>query len=428
MKRESIRTPYATYGIDATDARDGLPAAPQEPAARAGAAPVLSNSREQTPLKSLDPALPHTYPRRILLAVTGLSPQVATETLYALAVKKELPFVPTEIHLITTAEGAERARLSLLHEKSGWYPKLCRDYSLKDIQFDEEGLHILKNNEGELLTDIRTPIDNERAADAITEIVRKLTEDPQSALHVSIAGGRKTMGFYLGYALSLFGRPQDRLSHVLVNAPYESHPDFYYPTPESHVIYTPGPDSKPLDTQNANVTLAEIPFVRLRHGLPDELLTGRVQFSKTVVAVQRNVGPPELVIDTARCWVECGGQRIVMKPADQAFLSWFAHRAMEEKPGIFRSGVTNDEKEEYLNEYRRLRGDFSGSVEQLQEALKDGLDEDYFDQRRSRLHAALDRALGKAVARDYYVHSDRKRPTSRYSMRLSPGQIRISDR
>jgi CRISPR-associated protein (TIGR02584 family) len=41
------------------------------------------------------------------------------------------------------------------------------------------------------------------------------TADPQASLHVSIAGERKTMGFYVGYALSLFGRTQGRLSHVL---------------------------------------------------------------------------------------------------------------------------------------------------------------------------------------------------------------------
>lgn len=39
------------------------------------------------------------------------------------------------------------------------------------------------------------------------------------------------MGFALGYAMSLFGRPQDCLSHVLVSDPYERVPDFYYPTP-----------------------------------------------------------------------------------------------------------------------------------------------------------------------------------------------------
>ena len=59
---------------------------------------------------------PSAYPRRILLAVTGLSPQIVTETLYALAVAPEpgaRAFVPSEIHLVTTRSGAEKARLAL---------------------------------------------------------------------------------------------------------------------------------------------------------------------------------------------------------------------------------------------------------------------------------------------------------------------------
>ena len=38
---------------------------------------------------------PAAYGRRILVAVTGLSPQVVTETLYALAVLQQPAFVPT---------------------------------------------------------------------------------------------------------------------------------------------------------------------------------------------------------------------------------------------------------------------------------------------------------------------------------------------
>jgi CRISPR-associated protein (TIGR02584 family) len=50
------------------------------------------------------------------------------------------------------------------------------------------------------------------------------------SLHVSIAGGRKTMGFYAGYALSLYGRAQDRMSHVLVDEKFEKGINFYYPS------------------------------------------------------------------------------------------------------------------------------------------------------------------------------------------------------
>ena len=51
-------------------------------------------------------------PRRILLAVTGLIPQVITETHYALAVQRQPAFISTDIHRLTTHEGAEAAELS----------------------------------------------------------------------------------------------------------------------------------------------------------------------------------------------------------------------------------------------------------------------------------------------------------------------------
>jgi len=56
------------------------------------------------------------HPRRVLVAVTGLSPQVITETLYVLAVRRSPPWIPTEVQLITTSKGAERVRLALLSE------------------------------------------------------------------------------------------------------------------------------------------------------------------------------------------------------------------------------------------------------------------------------------------------------------------------
>ena len=140
------------------------------------------------------------YPRRILLAVTGLSPQIVTETLYGLA--HDEGWHPTEIHLITTTEGAERARLTLLSASPGWFHRLRRDYSLPEIQFDADNIHILRRQDGTPLEDIRDAADNSLAADAMAELVRVLTADPQAQVHASIAGGRKTMGFYLGYAMS----------------------------------------------------------------------------------------------------------------------------------------------------------------------------------------------------------------------------------
>lgn len=70
--------------------------------------------------------LPHQYPRRILLCVSGTSPQIITETLFALAVETEgrPAFLPTEIRVLTTSKGAEQARLSLLAEDRDMFGRL----------------------------------------------------------------------------------------------------------------------------------------------------------------------------------------------------------------------------------------------------------------------------------------------------------------
>lgn len=162
---------------------------------------------------------PIAFPRRVLLAVTGLSPQIVTETLYGLAVTRQPAFIPTEVRLITTSAGAESAERSLLGADPGWFTRLCTDHALPPIAFSLAHIQIIRDAAGQPLADIRDPADNARVADQITETIRALTADPDCALHVSIAGGRKTMGYYAGYALSLFGRAQDRLSHVLVATP-----------------------------------------------------------------------------------------------------------------------------------------------------------------------------------------------------------------
>lgn len=254
----------------------------------------------------MKPLPPTAHPRRILLAVTGLSPQIVTETLYALAVANDEPFIPTEIHLITTAEGAERARLALLSDEPGWFHRLRADYRLPDIAFDAGHIHVLHDAAGQPLADIRSPQDNQLCADFITEKVRALSSDSTAALHVSIAGGRKTMGFFLGYALSLFGRPQDRLSHVLVSEPFENSLNFFYPTPYENVITTSG--NKHADARYARVSLAEIPFVSLRHGLPTALLDGRASFNATVDAARAALGPASLEIDLGTREVRAAGR------------------------------------------------------------------------------------------------------------------------
>lgn len=369
---------------------------------------------------------PGAFPRRVLLAVTGLTPQVVTETLYALAVSRRPPFVPTEIHVLTTAEGAEHARLMLLDPDDGRFYQLCEEYGLPRLAFAPERVHVLADREQQALSDITCEDHHTAVADAITEWVRRLTADPDCALHASIAGGRKTMGFYLGYALSLFGRPQDRLSHVLVSQPFESDHQFYYPParPKRLII-----KERPVHTSEARVMLADIPFVRLRDGLPNRLLKGHANFSETVAAAQRALAEPELALDLAGRGLLASGEPVRLNPADFAFYLWFARRCIASQQPV--SWRDEGLAQQFLDVYRDAVGEMSAEYneyERAAQAVARGMDKGYFEQRRSKTNRALADALGKQLAAPYLITASGKRPHTRYGLTLKPHQIRLVER
>ncbi|MEO1766921.1 CRISPR-associated ring nuclease Csm6 [Thiobacter aerophilum] len=375
----------------------------------------------------MTPNEPHTFERRVLLAVSGLTPQVVTETLYAL-IHQPAPFVPTEVRLITTAEGAARARLALLSEDPGWFRRLCLDYALPPIAFGEAHIHTIEDASGVALADIRTPADNQHAADRITDIVRTLTADPGTALHVSIAGGRKTMGYYLGYALSLFGRPQDRLSHVLVSEPFESSWEFFYPTRHERIIQTR--DGKLADCREARVTLAEIPFVRLREGLPPGLLTGHASLSEVVAAANRALMEPHLFIDINAKSVTADGVALDLSPTELAVLLWLAERAGSGEPNVCWQDA--DEAEGFLAVAARLMNSMTGEYERCEKAIRERSSDpkmlgEYFEPHKSRIKTAFETALGRQAAARYLIQRDGPRGHSYYYLPLEPGQIEICD-
>ncbi|MGS0754031.1 CRISPR-associated ring nuclease Csm6 [Roseateles sp. GG27B] len=368
---------------------------------------------------------PEQFQRRVLLAVTGLSPQVVTETLYALAVAQRPTFLPTEVHVVTTQEGAQRLRLALLSAQPGWFARLCSDYALPAINFTEANIHVVTCANGAPLADIRSPQDNQWAADFITEQVRSFTADDDCALHVSMAGGRKTMGFYIGYALSLFGRAQDRLSHVLVSEPFEASLDFFYPTPYSRVIAVR--DKVLADTAAATVTLADIPFVSLRQGLPAALLAGQASFNGTVAAARRALAPAELVLDLPQRRIQAAGLVLKLPPASLALLALFARRTINGEAALAAPTKTIPDAElaaAFLAELRLISG-LLGDTDRTQARLADGMGDDFFAQTLSRLQRCLKEALGPA-ALPYLIDNGGTRQR-RYRLALAPQAIRFAE-
>lgn len=208
-----------------------------------------------------------TAPRRILLSTAGGTAQVITETLYAIN-KDGLPW-PDEIRVITTTTGAEKVRKGLLVD--GHLARLCEELGRSRPAFDDAKILIIPDANGQPVNDARSLADHEALGDFIMTQVRDITADKETILHASLAGGRKTMTFYLGYAMSLFGRSQDTLSHVLVSERFENLPDFWYPSQlqgDLKKTKRTGEMLEVLKSADAQVTLAQIPFMRLHQDLP----------------------------------------------------------------------------------------------------------------------------------------------------------------
>lgn len=363
------------------------------------------------------------YPRRVLFAVTGMSPQIVTETVWALMQEKD--FIPTEIRLVTTLHGRNKAIRMLLQPTTGHFLQFCRDYGLTGkIRFDESCIAVIRSRAGEALADIRTPEDNVAAADMIVQEVQQLCADPASQVHASIAGGRKSMGFFAGYAMSLYGRAQDSLSHVLVSEAFENNPDFFYPPPEDREIFAR--DGTPLNARDARVMLADIPFVRMRGGLPEALLAGSHSFGEAIREAQAGMLPlPTLAFSPSSCEVRCSGIRIKLSPLLYVIYYWLAQRLKDKLPPVRPGG---QEVRELLALHERLFPNRSGDWERAQKALRH--DEDalpFFQEKRSRIHKALKETLGEKRASPFFIEASGKRPFTRYALTLPPEAVSFSE-
>lgn len=367
---------------------------------------------------------PHEYPRRVLALAVGLTPQVVTETVYALAVNHVPPWVPTEIRLLTTAEGAMRARLMLLDEETGHFHRLCAEHGLRGrVRLGDDDITVIEADSSPL-HDIRTPGENAAAADAITAFVRALCADDDAAVHVSIAGGRKSMGYYMGYALSLFGREQDRLSHVLVSEPFESLPGFFYPPVRPKVVFAAG--NRPATTADARIELAEIPFVRLRAGLPASLLSGAASFGDTVEVASRSVGPARLRFAAGAPVVHAGAVDVELPPL---LWAWYALMAQARHRGLGEAGMVRPrdlDPRELVAAYARVVGPMSAACVRLEVQLRrdGGIEETFFREKNAKLNRLLEQRLGIAAG-PYRIRSAGRRPQTRCGLVLDPGQVEL---
>lgn len=238
-------------------------------------------------------ATPATPRETILLGLVGLSPAVLTETIWALAEGNPAD-LPDRVVVFTTSTGRQKIRETLL-DGDRWEEfrralarRLKRPVESMPVLGDaDHAIQVFADRAGTRnLDDIRTPADHEALAEFLMERLRAFTENESTRLVVSLAGGRKTMGALLHSAMTLLGRDRDRITHVLVDEPWERLPGFLYPgCPGEFRDPTSG---RKLDSRKAGLHLAEVPFVPLRYLFEKEIRRSAGGYRRLIEQVRQN--------------------------------------------------------------------------------------------------------------------------------------------
>lgn len=352
--------------------------------------------------------------RNILFLVTGMTPQIITETVWALACDDNNPdkWTPDEIHVLSTDDGLNQIRATLFDK--GIFEQFKTDYPiLKNVQFSKDFLHVIQKDNIPL-KDLKTPADNELAADMICQKVREFTQDDRVNLHVSIAGGRKTMGFYAGYALSLYGRKQDSMSHVLVESEFESAVGFYYPTVNDYFVeqrFT----NKQLNAKNAKVWLAKIPFVRMSNAILDkhQLKNNDKSFSDVVEQINESFNPVSLIMDLVKMQIIVNDKIVIddLPPREFAMLHWFADLKLRGSEGIISPKANMTSKDISADDVKYITGlttdylHYYADVKNIEDKEID-VDKSFFESVKSLLKSALEERLGLELAKKIELKQD----------------------
>ena len=369
--------------------------------------------------------------KNILLAVTGLAPQVITETLYALRSEgREIH----EIHIITTRRGCEEIYKDLLAPK-GIFQQFINDFKINSqtIRFSRETIYVLHNKNGHELDDIVTIDDNEALFKLCLERTFFLTSIPEQAVFFLIAGGRKTMSACLSAAAQFYGRPQDRVYHVLVTPEFESCRNFWYPRPQPQDIEVFTHNSLPcrMSTSLAQIQLVPMPFVSMRDRLTDAMLT-TPQPPAELMAATINDPKSDLIVNLAEGKLIYGKRQIDIHTSYLALYGWFAKRK-KQCPLTRSCHDCRDcfvEREKVLsknNEIEKIYSAIPGSridIEMSDSGIID-LSSDNFQSYKSKLRKSIIDGFGSTLGEQLVISSHGNRPDTKYGILLDKERIRV---
>ncbi len=272
--------------------------------------------------------------KNILLAISGLTPQIVTETLFALSVKKKI--IIDEIFVITTSrgktviEGKDKVPQTPKVPLKKEIVNLCKELEIKTPKFIIKKNLIIAEEESQQLYDIKTDKENKLFPNKAAELIGKIAKDKNTTIHASLSGGRKSMSAHLALALSLFARTQDKLYHVITEEEFEFK-NFYPKTRK----------------EERALVIAEIPFVKLR-SLNAPLLKTDLSYSQIVNKTQKRLKflteNEKLIIYIAERKIKYGDKFIFLEPLEVALYLKFVERKISKQAGYKITEIHNDKQ------------------------------------------------------------------------------------
>jgi CRISPR-associated protein (TIGR02584 family) len=258
--------------------------------------------------------------------------------------------IPHEIVLLTTVRGKADLERDLFTPLPEWgnqtvWQSLRRailgDHADTDTRLEIKPIRVItvKNpasGRAQELDDIRTPRENAAAAEFILDEVRRTTANDDTRLIASLAGGRKTMSALLHAAVSLLGRRQDRLMHILVNDPFDQaslRPRFFFPGQPGgdHRLRRPDGSERIVLNAEAHLELAEVPFAPLHYLFREHLGRlpgGFADLVRTALGLVEELSQPlTLQLDPQNWVVALEGVPVELRGRDIPFFCFLYERA-----------------------------------------------------------------------------------------------------
>jgi len=181
-------------------------------------------------------------------------------------------------------------------------------------------------------------------------IFRALAEAARSdgaELHLSVAGGRKTMSAHALMAFSLLGRERDRASHVLVDPPEAEFGSFWHPDQGGDIeIRRRGGSLARMPVSELKVALVDIPAPIMRDVVGEGGALDELDFEAAVrrLALARDFArTPQVVLVTGANLVRVGSIECRLGVSEFTLFAAICLARREDWPGVGPDGYGPDQ-------------------------------------------------------------------------------------